>query len=174
MKKLILLALLLTAAAVIVQAQEGLEPDLPAGCEKIQVEEGNTVAFRVYAVGVQVYRWNGSSWDFVGPIANLFADEGFHGKVGTHYATPDGPAWESNSGSVVVAKRKDGCDPDPTAISWLLLQKHSTDGPGIFNTVSFIQRVNTAGGLRPTLPGSPNEERRVPYTTEYLFYRAEN
>jgi hypothetical protein len=39
--------------------------------------------------------------------------------------------------------------------------------------VTYVQRVNTAGGLPPAAPGSfVGEEKHVPYTTEYYFYRA--
>jgi hypothetical protein len=49
----------------------------------------------------------------------------------------------------------------------------SSEGPGIFHRVTFVQRVNTAGGKAPTVPGGTvGEEARVPYTTEYFFYRA--
>ena len=49
------------------------------------------------------------------------------------------------------------------------------DGPGIFKGVTFIQRVNTKGGLRPTEPGTTvGELREVEYTAEYYFYKAEN
>jgi hypothetical protein len=35
-----------------------------------------------------------------------------------------------------------------------------------------IQRVNTVGGTSPTAPGTtPGEEKQVPYTAEYYFYR---
>jgi len=149
-------------------------PTLPAGCESLVVEEGNGLAFRTYAMGVQAYSWNGSSWTFVEPVATLFADARYQGEVGTHYV---GPTWESNSGSKVVAARVPGtgCTPDSTAIPWLLLKKVSTDGPGIFNTVTFIQRLNTTGGTAPTTPGSVVGERKeVPYTAEYYFYRARN
>jgi hypothetical protein len=136
----------------------------------LQVRAGNKVAFHVYASGVQVYRWTGTNWAFVGPVANLFADHNYRGQVGTHYA---GPTWESNSGSKVVARRLEGCSPDPSAIPWLLLETVSSDGPGIFNGVTYVQRVNTRGGLAPTTPGSfAGEEAKVPYTTEYYFYRA--
>ena len=147
-------------------------PSLPAGCESLQVDAGNGLAFRTYAMGVQVYRWNGSSWTFVEPVATLFADARYTGEVGTHYA---GPTWESNSGSKVVAARIQGkgCTPDSTAIPWLILQKVSTDGAGIFSAVTFIQRVNTTGGIAPTAPGSTiGELKEVPYTAEYYFYRA--
>ena len=146
-------------------------PDLPSPlCDQIAVPAGNKVAFRVYAVGVQVYRWNGTSWAFVEPVATLFADAEYHRKVGTHYA---GPTWESNGGGKVVASRLAGCSPDPTAIPWLLLQMVSTDGPGGFNSVTYIQRVSTKGGLAPTAPGvSVGAVAEVPYSTEYYFYRA--
>lgn len=175
-KKIIGLAALFTVAAMVLAsattalADEIASPNLPAGCEQIAVESGNEVAFRTYAIGVQIWKWNGASWIFVAPEASLFADAGFHGKVGTHYA---GPTWESNSGSKVVAARVDGCTPDASDIPWLLLRKVTTDGPGIFNDVTFIQRVNTSGGIAPAVPGtSVNEIKRVPYTTEYYFYKA--
>jgi hypothetical protein len=123
-------------------------------------------------VGAQIYRWNGTSWGFVEPVATLFSDADYHGKVGTHYL---GPTWESNSGSKVVATRLFGCTPDATAIPWLQLQTVSTDGSGIFSSVTYIQRVNTKGGLAPTAPGtSIGAVAEVPYTAEYYFYRARN
>lgn len=147
-------------------------PDLPAECSSVQVEAGNKVSFRAYALGVQIYRWNGAGWELVAPAANLYADADYQGQIGIHYG---GPTWESNSGSRVVAARVPGtgCTPDSSAIPWLLLQTVSTDGPGIFKKVIYIQRVNTAGGLRPAIPGTTvGEEARVPYTAEYYFYRS--
>lgn len=175
LKRVIGLVVLLTvmlASIPAARANNGnREPDLPTpSCESLQVPPGNKVAFRVYALGVQVYRWNGASWVFVAPVANLFADDNYRGRVGTHYA---GPTWESNSGSKVVATRLAACSPDQTAIPWLLLQTVLTDGPGIFSSVTYIQRVNTVGGLAPTAPGAfIGAEAKVPYTTEYYFYRA--
>jgi hypothetical protein len=176
-KNIILTALLLVAvglstvsAAPFVSITDDLQPPV-VPCTEVQVQDGNKVSFHVYAIGVQIYRWNGASWVFVAPVANLYSDAGYHGQVGTHYA---GPTWESNSGSKVVASRVDGCTPDPTAIPWLLLKTVSTDGPGIFKKVTFIQRVNTTGGLPPTSAGvNIGEEKRVPYTAEYYFYRAQ-
>jgi hypothetical protein len=170
------MALAITAALAAVvlgqdtSADDPREPDLP--CSEVRVPAGNKVAFRAYAIGVQVYRWNGAAWDFVAPVAKLYADANYNGKIATHYA---GPTWESNSGSKVVATRDNGCDPDLTAISWLRLRKVSTEGPGILAEVTFIQRVNTTGGLRPTVPGTVvGSEAKVPYTAEYYFYRKED
>lgn len=177
LRRAIGLVLLLTVTLAPLQAarakNDNRTPDLPSPlCDSLQVPPGNKVAFRVYALGVQVYRWNGTNWGFVEPVANLFSDDNYRGQVGTHYA---GPTWESTSGSKVVATRLSACTPDPTAIPWLLLQTVSTDGPGIFSSVTYVQRVNTVGGLAPTTPGSHiGAEAKVPYTTEYYFYRAEN
>ena len=165
------LAVLAFASIPFMRASEdNREPDLPSPlCDHVQVQLGNKVAFHVYALGVQIYRWNGVSWDFVAPSARLFADPEYHGEVGIHYA---GPTWESLSGGRVVASRLQGCAPDPTAIAWLLLQKVSSEGPGIFDRVTFIQRVNTAGGLPPSGPGPfVGAEEEVPYSAEYYFYR---
>src|SRR6267142_1123866 len=145
-------------------------PDLPSPlCDRLQVPSESKVAFHVYAQGVQIYRWGGASWVFVEPRATLFAAANYHGKVGIHYR---GPTWESNSGSKVVGTRLNGCSPDPTAIPWLLLETVSTTGPGIFSSVTYIQRVNTSGGLAPTIPGSSiGQVIEVPYSAEYYFYR---
>ncbi len=174
--RLFVLLAVATFAAQAARAEAGVRtPDLPLPlCQSIQVEAGHEVSFHTYAVGVQVYRWNGTSWAFVEPVANLYADAGFRGLVGTHYA---GPTWESNSGSKVVARRVQGtgCTPDANAIPWLLLEKVSTDGPGIFDSTTFIQRVNTTGGNAPAAPGTfVGQEANVPYTAEYFFYRAAN
>ena len=74
----------------------------------------------------------------------------------------------------VVGQVLERATPDPNAIPWLLLKAKSTDGPGIFAEVTYIQRVNTVGGKAPTAPGDyVGELVRVPYTAEYFFYRAD-
>jgi len=171
---LVALAVLALASIQLVRADaDNRAPDLPSPlCDRLHVQPGNKVAFHVYALGVQIYRWNGTSWVFVAPSARLFADAEYHGEVGIHDA---GPTWESHSGGKVIASRLEGCAPDPTAIPWLLLQMFSTEGPGIFDRVTYIQRVNTAGGLPPTGPGPfIGAEEEVPYTAEYYFYRAQD
>jgi Protein of unknown function (DUF3455) len=172
--------LLITFLSFAVRPASGFDnpngPQLPEQCSSIRVDEGNKLAFHAYARGVQVYRWNAITftWDFVAPVASLFAEENYFGEVGSHYI---GPTWESKSGSRVEGRRVPGtgCTPDPTAIAWLLLSKYQTGGSGIFSSVTFIQRVNTTGGLVPSTPGTAHGElREVPYTAEYYFYRANN
>jgi hypothetical protein len=144
-------------------------PDL-GDCEEVQVEAGHKVAYQAYAEGVQIYRWNGTAWTFVAPDAVLYSGDGEDSEVvGIHYA---GPTWESDSGSKVVATVVDRCTPDPDAIPWLLLKAVSSDGPGIFHRVTYIQRLYTVGGLAPAAPGDfVGEEAEVPYSAWYVFYR---
>jgi len=149
-------------------------PELPEGCSVITAPEGHKLAFHVYAKGVQIYKWDGVAWAFDAPRAALFAEENFYGEVGSHFR---GPNWESKSGSRVKAAAVPGklCTPDTSAIAWLLLEANETAGAGIFRAITFIQRTNTAGGLRPTTPGTMfGEIKEVDYTAEYYFYRAEN
>jgi len=73
----------------------------------------------------------------------------------------------------VVGRVLERATPDPDAIPWLLLEAVSSEGPGIFDGVTYIQRVDTVGGKAPADPGDfVGEMARVPYTAEYYFYRA--
>lgn len=155
-------------------------PDVPAS---LQVPEGNKVSLHVFAVGVQIYRATASTnsptgfvWTFQGPEAVLFDMDG--NVVGTHYAFagPTRPAWETDSGSRVVGIRTVApVTVDPTAIPWLILSADpaNTVGPGVLERTTYIQRVNTSGGLAPAAPPTQlGQEVEVAYTTEYFFYRA--
>jgi hypothetical protein len=139
------------------------------GCEKLAAPVGSTLVLRALGIGVQIYRWSGASWVFVSPSATLYADAGGQGQVATHFG---GPTWQSNSGGKVVGTVAERCTPDVASIPWLSLTA-VPDGPGIFLKVAFIQRLNTVGGNAPSTPGSAvGEEARVPYTADYLFYKA--
>lgn len=146
-------------------------PELPAPvCDSVNVPEGYRVSAHVYALGVQIYRWNGTAWAFIAPEATLFADPCYEHELGLHYA---GPTWEATDGSKVVGTRIASCTPQRGAIPWLLLGATSAPERGLFARLTHIQRVNTVGGTAPSEPGAfIGDEARVPYTTEYYFYRA--
>ena len=137
-------------------------------CDYLRAPAGSAFGFHVYARGVQIYRWNGNAWAPVGPSAELYADAGGRGLVGIHYT---GPYWESVSGSKIKGTVIDRCIVDANAIPWLSLSAKYEGGPGVFQHVTFIQRVNTTGGKAPSAPGSLNEVVEIPYTAEYYFYR---
>jgi uncharacterized protein DUF3455 len=135
----------------------------------LQLPEGSKVSFHVFGIGVQIYRWNGTKWDFVNPSADRFADAAGNGLVGTHFG---GPTWETRSGSRVVGTVTGRCTPNANAIAWLRLDA-VVSGVGVFDNTTVIQRLNTVGGNAPSTPGSVvGKEAKVPYTADYFFYRA--
>ena len=153
--------------------QENRPPKVPSN---LQVPADNQLLFRAAGVGVQIYVWTVnptnatlSSWVFKAPHAVLFHRE--ECVVGIHFA---GPTWQANDGSKVVGARVAASTVDSNAIPWLLLQAASTGGVGILADTTYIQRVNTVGGLAPSTPGkNAGEEVLVPYIADYYFYRAE-
>ena len=143
-------------------------PDL-TGCEHLAAPAGSTLLLHAYGVGVQIYRWNGTSWQFVEPSATLFANVGGTGEVATHFG---GPTWKFASGGTVVGTTLDKCTPDAGSIAWLKLSGKA-DGAGPFSNVNFIQRLETVGGNAPSTPGAAvGDIAKVPYTADYLFYNA--
>lgn len=172
-------AALLLAGTVLAygQGNDNRAPTVPAA---LQVPAGNKVSFHAYAIGVQIYVWTinpttgTGSWVFKAPEAVLYDSDG--NEVGIHfaYAGPARPGWETDSGSLVVGARVAAATVDPNSIPWLLLQAVLTDGAGVLNGTTFIQRVDTAGGKAPGTPGTAaGDEVRVPYTAQYFFYRAD-
>ena len=163
----LLLALVTTAGAG--PDNDPRAPELVGECAKLRVEAGNKVIAHGFAIGVQTYRWDGTAWIFVAPTAVLYEDEDLHGEFATHFV---GPTWESNSGSFVVAAADKSCTPDPDSIPWVLLHATATGGHGIFDGVTFVQRVNTVGGKAPADAGRfVGDVADVPYSAEYYFYR---
>jgi hypothetical protein len=158
------LALLLGSGLTALAGNDNRAPEVP---DSIAVEPGNKVHFHGYAVGVQIYTWNGTTWGAPVPEATLFHGNGI---VTIHF---EGPRWQSNSGSTVLgAVAKPPVIVDPDAIPWVLLKAVSTEGPGIFADTTFIQRVHTAGGKAPSVDGTfVGQVARVPYTADYFFYR---
>src|SRR5262245_5969769 len=52
------------------------------------------------------------------------------------------------------------------------LEQYSVKVPVVFDDITFVQRVNTVGGIAPSSPGEVvGQLAEVPYTAEYYFYR---
>jgi hypothetical protein len=163
-------ALLLCGTAALA-AQAGVDNRAPEVPTQIAVPAGNKVHFHGFGVGFQIYTWNGTSWGTAVPDATLFNGRAV---VAIHFA---GPTWESNSGSRVVGALppEAAVTVNPNAIPWLRLHALTSEGPGIFADISYIQRVNTTGGKAPSAPGAfVGQVARIPYTADYFFYREAN
>jgi hypothetical protein len=168
-------------------AQAGSAPITPPDVPSIiQVPEGNQ-PFRVaHAVGTQDYVCLSTGWATTayGPQATLFNDD--REQILTHFlsAYPVGsasffPTWQdSRDTSTVWASPVQGAKytPDPTAIPWLLLKvvgkAVGPTGGDKMTVTTYIQRVNTTGGLKPTTVCSDGDKALVPYTADYYFYKA--
>jgi hypothetical protein len=159
---------IVAASAASAADTDNRAPEVP---QDIAVSTTNKVSFHGYAIGVQIYTWNGASWGVAAPRATLFDADG--NIVATHFAGPTGPNWKSNSGSRVVgAVVPPRVIVDTNSIPWLLLSAIETEGPGILDHTTFIQRVNTVGGKAPFENGTViGQVAEVPYTADYFFYR---
>jgi hypothetical protein len=183
-------------------ADDTTPPPVPGN---IQVPAGNKLFLVGHAVGTQNYVClpSGTSVTFVlfTPQATLFDDE--DGQLTTHYFSPNPSevntnpkvlgdhmiraTWQdSKDSSTVWGKVYPGnSSTDPNyvelgAIPWLLVTiAGHQDGPAGGDRLSgttFIQRLNTHGGLAPstgcTSLGDLGNMAFVPYTTEYYFYKS--
>jgi hypothetical protein len=155
-----------------VGAQTGDETIPP----NLAVPGGQPLVLEALARGAQVYVCQPTAdnpsvlaWVLRGPEAELLNRRGE--RIGRHFA---GPTWEGNDGSQVVGEvRETANSPDPQAIPWLLLQARANQSTGIFSTVTYIQRLDTAGGRAPATgcdQAHAGEEQRVDYTATYAFY----
>jgi hypothetical protein len=160
------------AAAPVVRA----EPGPIAAPSTLAVPAGNVLLFKTYATGAQIYVCTAPAdnpgafmWTFKAPEAVLRNEAGE--QVGRHFA---GPSWQGNDGSTVVGEAVTRADAaDPGAIPWLLLKATSHEGAGVFSSITYIQRLETVGGVAPadgcdrSVAGAT---RSAPYTATYAFY----
>lgn len=182
-------ALLATMSTIAAHAQTLTAPNVPAN---LRVQSGNAPFAKFSATGTQNYICLPSGWTFIGPQATLFVNIPWisgtiRQQVGTHYLTPNPfeeatnrPLWQSSiDSSIVWGKQVDFSD-DPAyvqanAIPWLLLQaagnQKGPTGGTILSQTTFIQRINTTGGLKPTTACTVGAREFVPYTADYVFYR---
>jgi len=169
------------------------------------VPAGNKLFLGTHALGTQNYvcRPSGAGVAYVlfTPEATLSGEDG--GQVITHDFTPN--PFEPNTDPKVVADgmiratcqhrdtsrvwakvhatdpdgKKGAVTVDATAIAWVLLdeagvQKGPTGGDTLRKT-TFVQRLNTTGGLAPKTGCSSLTDvgnfAFVPYTADYFFYQ---
>jgi len=94
--------------------------------------------------------------------------------------------WQHDDTSTVWGEVKDGnasSDPafvEPGAIAWLKVTivgyQDGPKGGDKLEGTTFIQRLNTSGGLAPATgcssPADVGKQQFVPYTADYFFYKA--
>ena len=193
---------LMVSLPQLAQAQSVTPPIVPD--DKLKVEPGNEAFLVGHAVGTQNYvcKPSGTGVKFVlfTPEATLFKDNDDR-QIITHFFSPN-PAepntdttvvadgiiratWQARDSSSVWAKihQPDGTlIVDQNSIAWVLLDAAGTqDGPTGGHTLSdttFVQRVNTTGGLPPSIGCTSltdlGNQAFVPYTADYFFYKKQH
>jgi hypothetical protein len=148
-------------------------PDAPAA---VTVPAGNKVVMSTVGIGQLTYECRVKAnmagtyeWVLAGPDAVLY--DGDKKQVGKYYA---GPTWESMDGSKVTGKQL-AVSPNPGSIPLQLVQANPATGNGAMTGITYIQRLDTKGGVAPTTPcGGSNvsEKQLVKYQADYVFYKA--
>ena len=175
-------ALPLTAHAQIVTPPVPTDLEVPATEEPFLLGRG---------VGTQNYICQPAAslgrvaWTLFTPQATLFSDDAE--QLTTHFFSlnPDEPGivrvtWEdSRDTSTIWARLLKAATVNPDAIAWLKLEVVGkrvgpTGGDTLFGT-TFVQRLNTQGGLAPLTdcdnPQDIGRKAFIPYTADYFFYR---
>lgn len=133
----------------------------------------------VHAIGVQKYTCQSNgTWLFTDPEADLIKTTGAARVIGDHFLNfaSGRPVWRLNDGSSVEAARFAAADGGAGNIPWLLLRTIVTsagEGGDRLVGTTWVQRLNTSGGVAPAGTCTPNERIRVDYSADYFFWRAE-
>jgi Protein of unknown function (DUF3455) len=166
----------------------------PSVPPNLEVPPGNEAFLEGHAAGTQNYICLPSdssfAWTFFGPQATLFNDK--DRQIITHFLSPNPvehdtarATWQHSRDTSTVWALAIASSSDPTyvasgAIPWLLLQVVGAEpgptGGDKLTRTTFIQRLNTSGGIAPstgcTQPIDLGTKALVPYTADYFFYKA--
>jgi hypothetical protein len=118
------------------------------------------------------------TWAFTDPEATLYATTGAaNAIIGVHFLdfTSGRPVWQAKDGSYVEAARRVASPGGPGNIPSLLLERVVTgvgaDGDRLAAT-TWVQRLNSVGGVTPAGTCAPGDRVAVPYAADYVFWRA--
>lgn len=148
----------------------GGRPQVPAA---LAPPAGHAVHAVLKATGVQIYGCTAGAWTLVEPAASLTGVTLRPAKRVTalHYR---GPRWQSNQdGSLVEgdgASAVRAPSARPGSIPQLRITARSTRGDGVFGAVTYIQRLDTVGGVAPAGSCSGGDTTAVPYRAVYRFF----
>ncbi|MEU1448528.1 DUF3455 domain-containing protein [Streptomyces mirabilis] len=140
--------------------------DAPAA---LKVPDGNRLTGVFSAAGVQTYTCADGAWKLLEPAATLWAkNDRTHRPVALHSR---GPVWVSTVDGSAVNAAAIANSPKTGTIPELLLQSTATRGTGVFAGVSYVQRLDTHGGVAPTTACTGTDQISVRYSATYAFYK---
>ena len=139
---------------------------------RIKAPETVEPVLRLQGRGVQVFRCeprgSGYTWLYRLPEADLFDASGK--AVVRHGANF---SFEHADGSRLLGSVVDFDDaPEASNLRWLLLSTRSF-GQGVLSGITFVQRVNTIGGMPPARCDAAQQNRllRVDFSADFVFYK---
>jgi hypothetical protein len=136
----------------------------------------NKVVASFIGIGKQVYDCKaGGPFTFREPVAGLLSrgvQAAIHGKG------PVGPFWASFDGSRVDGSGAVSPQVPPAPaytdltknVPWLRLNGTPTGAGGVFSNITFIQRLDTRGGVAPAGTCTAPKTVAVDYTANYVFW----
>jgi hypothetical protein len=189
----------LALACTVAQAH-GDEVTAPGVPFDIRVPEGNIAFFQGHGVGTQNYACSpsgaGFAWILFTPEATLFNGAGK--QVTTHFNSPNPSPLDKNTdprvvavggairatwqhsrdSSIVWAKAVSSVSVRADSIAWVKLEvvgsQDGATGGDTLTPTTFIQRVNTRGGLAPfdgcSQLSDVGKKAFIPYTADYFFF----
>ncbi|MDQ7804373.1 DUF3455 domain-containing protein [Amycolatopsis sp. A133] len=141
-------------------------PAAPKAPDAVKVPAGHRVLASYPAEGVQIYGCTNGAWALLQPAAVLSK----HGKpVALH---SKGPVWTSTVDGSTVGAAAAASAPRTGAIPELLLKANLNTGAGMFGEVTYIQRLNTRGGVAPAGACTDGAQTAVRYSADYAFWVA--
>jgi hypothetical protein len=130
------------------------------------VPAGNRLTSSLDGSGVQVYQCVKAKWTLLQPAAILTAE----GKpVGLHFK---GPVWVSTVDGSEVGAAPVATVNREGAIPQLLLKADQNHGQGIFSKVTYVQRLQTTGGVAPAGSCTEGSQQAIRYSALYRFWSA--
>lgn len=144
--------------------------------EPVRVPAGHIQALETIGTGEITYECREKKdmagayeWAFLAPVATLWDTQ--QKSIGKYYG---GPTWEAMDGSKVTGKQVAIAPAAPGNIPLQLVKADPAMGNGAMTGVTYIQRLETRGGVAPSAAcnaAAAGAKQQVGYQAKYVFYK---
>ena len=144
--------------------------------EPVRVPAGHSIKLETVGTGEITYECREKKdaagafeWAFVAPVATLSDMQ--QKSIGKYYG---GPTWEAADGSKVTGKQVAVAPASAGNIPLQLVKADPAMGSGAMVGVTYIQRLETKGGVAPSAAcnaAAAGTKQQVGYQAKYVFYK---
>ena len=144
--------------------------------EPVRVPAGHSIKLETVGTGEITYECREKKdaagafeWTFVAPVATLWDMQ--QKSIGKYYG---GPTWEAADGSKVTGKQVAVAPASAGNIPLQLVKADPAMGSGAMVGVTYIQRLETKGGVAPSAAcnaAAAGTKQQVGYQAKYVFYK---